>query len=776
MQFIVNIRFKAGLLLASSAFALMLSCPASAQTESASGDDEISTFDVIVVTAQRREESIQDVPIAIAAISGDSLSSGEITTLADVARGVPGLQFGSVFQSSNPTIFLRGVGVNDYNPASSGAVGVSIDDVFLNSSVGQVFNVYDVERIEVLKGPQGTLFGRNTTGGVINVYTREPTFEPSGDVSLTYGSFDQTFADAAVGGPLVDGLLAARASITYHKRDGWARNLVDGSRVNDIDALGGRLQFLLEPADNLAINLKLEAGRSNASAIRGKSGGVFNVAEGRPCTGTEILAISGCANPLTGYIDNTDLEQYQTNVTDNYEELRTRGARLGAEWDLGAFALTSISSINYNRRELNQDQDMSPFAILESPLWTDESNQVSQELRLAYDEGGAFRWVAGAFYLQEDLKSYTDFELLRAFNPTPSQPFFDPANSIITVGRRFKQETDSTAIFAQADLALTERLTVTGGARFTWDNKKLRFITFAGPVNNPDRLLTTPLVGLLDADPASFAIDAPILKDDSFEEPSWRLSLSYELSADALLYASYNRGFRSGGWNSGALVSPIEFTFVEPESNDAYEVGFKSEMFGRTVRINGAAFYYDYTDMQVFTLQPGTPVPFQRLQNADSEIYGAELEVRLRPTDQLELSGGATYLKSEYTRLLDAISGDLSGNALEKSPEWQLAASATYETRLSDRFMAHGQTDVTYQTESFLSPTNLAPLVREAHAIFNAEIGLSDSETGLRAAVFVKNIFDERVVQDMFDVSSFGSFAIFYNEPRTAGITLGYKF
>jgi iron complex outermembrane receptor protein len=754
----------------------MVASNAHAQTESAPREETVSDAGDIVVTAQRRQERVQDVPISITAISGESLASGEITTIADVARSVPGLQFSAVFQSSNPTIFLRGVGVNDYNPASSGAVGVSIDDVFLNSSVGQVFNIYDVDRIEVLKGPQGTLFGRNTTGGVINAYTRQPTFEPTVDASFTYGSFDQVFADAAVGGPLIDGVLAARGSVTYHVRDGWARNLVDGARVNDIGMLGGRLQFLLEPMDNLAITLKLEGGRSDATAIRGKSGGVFNVAAGRACTGQEILAITACANPITGYVDSADLDTYRTNVTDNYEDLRTRGARLGVEWDLGDFALTSISAINYNRRALSQDQDMSPFAILESPLWTDRSEQISQEVRLSFDDGGRLRWVAGAFFLTEDLKSYTDFELLRAFNPTPTQPFFDPANSIFTVGRRFTQETDSTAVFAQADVAVTEKLTVTGGLRFTWDNKKLDFITFAGPVNNPGRLLTTPLLGLLDADPSSLAIDAPIRKDDSFEEPSWRLSLSYKLNQDALLYASYNRGFRSGGWNSGALVSPIEFTFVEPEQNDAYEIGFKSDLFDRRVRLNGAAFYYDYSNMQVFTLQPGTPVPFQRLQNADAEIFGAELEVRLRPTDRLELFLGATFLDTEYTRLLDAISGDLSGNALEKSPEWQVAGSATYETEISGRLTARAQADFTYQAESFLSPTNTAPLVRDAHTLVNGEIGISDSKTGLRATVFVKNVFDERFVQDMFDVSSFGSFAIFYNEPRTAGITIGYRF
>jgi iron complex outermembrane receptor protein len=760
--------------LLAGALSVVLAPPAFAQGSDPSVDSEAGIAD-IVVTAQKRSERIQDVPIAIAALTGDSLGAGEVTTIADVAQAIPGLQFNAVFAGSNPTIFLRGVGVNDYNAASSGAVGVSIDEVFLNSSIGQIFSIYDVERIEVLKGPQGTLFGRNTTGGIINVFTRQPSFETSIDVAFTLGSYNQRFADGAIGGALVDGLLAARTSVTWHRRDGWARNLVDGSRVNDIDSLGGRLQFLLTPAEGLEVVLKLEAGRSDTSAYRGKSGGVFDVAGGRPCTGREILEITRCANPLTGFVDTADLGAYQTNVTDNYEDLRTRGVRLGVDWDLGGSTLTSITAFNHNRRALNQDQDMSPFRILESPLWSDRSEQFSQEIRLASDGDGRVRWVAGAFFLRDALESYTDFELLAGFAPS-SAPFFDPLNSIFTVGRRFTQKTDSKALFAQADFDLTDALVLTTGFRYTWDRKKLDFITFGGPVNNPGRLLTTPLIGLLDSDPASLAIDDPIRKDDRFNEPTWRLALAWKPSADALLYASYTRGFRSGGWNSGALVSPIEFTFVDSERNDAFEAGFKSDFMDRTVRLNGAAFYYNYKDMQVFTLQPGTPVPFQRLQNADARIFGAEVDVTLQPAEGLQLRGAVVWLNTEYTRLLDAISGDLSGNRLEKSPEWQLSAGATYEADLSERMVGRAQADLTYQSSMFLSPTNRAPQVRDAHTVVNAEVGLRDRTSGLSATLFVKNLFAKRFVQDMFDVSSFGSFAIFYNEPRTGGVTIGYRY
>jgi iron complex outermembrane receptor protein len=243
--------------------------------------------DEIVVTAQRRTERAQDVPISISALSGTTLGGGKTTTIADFATKVPGLQFNQVFQSSNPTIFLRGVGVNDYNAASSGAVGISIDDVFMNSGVGQLAGMFDVDRVEVLKGPQGTLFGRNTTGGILNIYTKRPTFDTQADASLNYGRFNQVFIDAGIGGTLVKDLVAFRVSGTYHRRDGWIRNEYNGQTGNDVDNLGGRIQLLVTPASNFTIDLKVEASRSDTSAIRGKSGGTYTVAAKRNCTGAE---------------------------------------------------------------------------------------------------------------------------------------------------------------------------------------------------------------------------------------------------------------------------------------------------------------------------------------------------------------------------------------------------------------------------------------------------------------------------------------------------------
>lgn len=760
------------------------SAPAAPADPSASGTDRTATptetdsqTGDIVVTAQRRSERVQDVPISISAISGNAIGGGRTTTIADFAGKVPGLQFNQVFQSSNPTIFLRGVGVNDYNAASSGAVGISIDDVFMNSGVGQLAGMYDVDRVEVLKGPQGTLFGRNTTGGILNIYTKRPTFETKADASLTYGRFNQVFLDAGVGGTLIKDFVAFRVSGTYHRRDGWIRNDYDGSYGNDIDNLGGRFQLLVTPASNFTIDLKIEASRSRSSAIRGKSGGTFNAAAGRNCTGAEILALKICSNPLSGYVDNTDLDRTSTEVTDNYERLDSFGTRLAMNWDLGGVRATAITAFTSNKRELNQDQDMSPASLIESPLWTDQSKQFSQELRLSSGDPGPFTWVAGAFYLHDRLSEDAQFDLLKSFSPNANHPYFDPANFIMAIGRHYRQTTTSKALFAQADYKILPELTVTAGIRYTWDQKELNFITYAGAVGGPNRFLTTPLLGLLDSNLISPAVDAPIQTRNDYNKPTWRLAINWKATPDVLLYASYNRGFRSGGHNTGALFSAVEFTEVRPEKIDAFEIGFKSDLFNRALRLNGAAFYYKYHDMQVFTLQsvPGVLIPFQRLQNADSRIYGAELEATLRVAKGFTVHGAASYLRTKYTELLDPSNGDLSGNTLEKSPRWQLIGDATYTAPLTQSVDWHISGDVTYSTKQYLSPLNSAPLMRAEYAIANAELGLVERDRGLSATVWVKNIADKRYLEDGIDVSSFGDYALFYNPPRTFGLTLAYK-
>ena len=738
-------------------------------------DDQIGE---IIVTAQKRGENVQKVPIAITALSGDTLAQDGVVTTLDLTQAVPGLQINNLFQSSNPTIFLRGVGVNDFNPASSGAVGVTVDDVFLNSGVGQLFAVFDIDRVEVLKGPQGTLYGRNTTGGVINYATKRPSFSPDFSASVTAGRFNQLFFDAAGGGALIEDKLAARASLTIKRRDGWAVNLQDGRDINDLETYAGRLQFLLTPSSDIEIHNKIEGGVTKSSALGHQSLGIFNAAENRPCTGAEIVARTICVNPITGYQANANIDEFNTNVLNNSEKLTNFADRLLVSIDTGNINITSVTAFVYNKRELNQDVDYSPFAIAELPLWTEKSEQVSQELRISSNGSGPLKWIVGAYYLQERLSSLVNFTLLREFNPDPTQPFFDPASSIMTVERDFTQRTTSKAVFAQLDYELTDRLTATAGIRYTDDRKKLSFITYAGPVNpdsNSQARLQDRLLGFIDSNPGNGAIDLPSRTVTTLKKPTWRLALAYQAAPTVNAYASYSRGVRSGGYNTGALFSGVEFNEVNSEAIDAFEVGLKSDLLDRRLRLNLAAFYYDYRNLQVFSLEPDPngAAPIQRLQNADAEIYGAEVDIQARPMSGLDIQLGAAYVHATYSDFVDPIRGDFRGNNLDKAPRLQMTGRATYSYDIGDDWTGRIGADFSYQSKVFFSAVNAEPMASGRHGEINLNAGFAHRD-GIDLSLFVRNVGNKRYRADMNDLSSLGFYFPIYNEPRTYGVTVRY--
>lgn len=744
--------------------------------QGAASDDQIGE---IIVTAQKRGENVQRVPIAITALSGDVLAQDGVVTTLDLTQAVPGLQINNLFQSSNPTIFLRGVGVNDFNPASSGAVGVTVDDVFLNSGVGQLFAVFDIDRVEVLKGPQGTLYGRNTTGGVINYATRRPTFTPEFTASVTGGRFNQFFFDAAGGGPIIDDKLAARFSVTAKHRDGWAVNLQDGRDINDVETYAGRLQLLITPSSDIEIHNKVEGGVTKTSALGHQSLGTFHPGEGRPCTGDEIIRRTLCVNPITGYMANADIDQFNTNVRNNSEKLTNFADRLLVNIDAGSVSVTSVTAFVYNKRELNQDVDYSPFAIAELPLWTEKSEQLSQELRIASNGNGPLKWILGAYYLQERLSSLVNFSLLREFNPDPTQPYFDPASSIMTVERDFTQRTTSKAVFAQVDYELADQLILTAGLRYTDDRKKLSFITYGGPVNPDNRSqdrLQDRLIGFIDSNPNNAAIDLPSRTVSTLKKPTWRLALAYQASPTVNAYGSYSRGVRSGGYNTGALFSGIEFNEVDSESIDAFEAGLKTDLLDRRLRLNLAAYYYDYRNLQVFSLEPDPngAAPIQRLQNADAEIYGAEIDLQARPVAGLDLSLGAAYVHATYADFVDPIRGDFKGNRLDKAPRLQMTGRATYGFDLNENWSVRVGGDFSYQSKVYFSAVNAEPMAAEGHGEFNLNAGVEHS-SGVDLSIFVRNVGNKRYRMDMNDLSSLGFYFPVYNEPRTCGMTIRYK-
>ncbi|KCZ53361.1 hypothetical protein HY29_03830 [Hyphomonas beringensis] len=760
---------------AASTFALGIATPALAQETEAS-PDRSRVLQTIEVTAERRTESQQDVPISVTTIGGDMLSEGDYRSTEDLSQQVPGLQIKSSFSASNPTIFIRGVGINDFNPANSGAIGVMVDDMFYNSTTGQLFQLFDLDRIEVLKGPQGTLYGRNTTGGVLNIHTKKPGFEPGGYVSATYGRFNQLDLEGAANIPVSD-KLSFRISGVSNTRDGTRDiSFPDGTSAekNTVDFQAARLQMLYEPNSDLSILGKVEYGKSSATSRSYESQGLINYTTFEYGL-TDYDGVCGgrgagvCADAF-GYADDKDPYSGAENLKDTPENVESFTANLQIEWNLGNWDLTSVTGYLDTSREAILEVDASPNRLIEEYI-DDGSEQFSQEIRLASDWEGPMSLILGAFYLTDELTGQDSFEILADANPTPGTPYFDAVNFILRTDRFYTQKTDTFAVFAQSDYELTDRLTATLGARFTWEERKLDHVAYAGPVDAVSLDGDMPVYATL-LDTSNFGTDTL-----TFEEPTYRAALSYDVTDYVMAYGSVSRGFKSGGFNTGATSDPIEASIVKPEKLMAYEVGIKSEWFDRTLRANAAAFFYDYTDLQVFGLAPGA-VPTQTLFNAnEAEIKGFEFDVTSIPVTGLQLTFAGTYLDAEYTDFVTPIGQNFSGNTMVASPEWSLVARGRYETGpIWNDLKLVASADASYTGDQYFDTENTARLGQEAYWIANARLALTPESDRWEVSAFVKNLTDEEYTVDAYDVSDFGFDELVYGDPRTYGISLTYRF
>ncbi|MEM5516394.1 TonB-dependent receptor [Henriciella sp. AS95] len=764
-------------LMMGAASTLVLSIAAPAMAQNADQEDSRSrVLQTVKVTAERREASQQDVPITVATVDERMLSEGDYRTSEDLAQQIPGLQIKSSFSASNPTIFIRGVGINDFNPANSGAIGVMIDDMFYNSTTGQLFQLFDLDRVEVLKGPQGTLYGRNTTGGVLSIHTKEPGFETGGYVNATYGRFNQLDLEGAVTLPVSD-KLSFRLSGVSNTRDG-TRDIAfpngTSREKNDVDFQAARLQMLFEPNDALKILGKLEYGKSSATSRSYESQGLINFTTGQygladydGVCGGRGAAVCGDA---FGYVDNSDPYSGAENLKDTPEEVEAFTANLRVEWDLGNFELTSVTGYLDTNREAILEVDASPNRLVEEYI-KDGSEQFSQELRLASNWEGPLSLIAGAFYLQDELTGQDSFELLAGLNPTPGTPYFDATNFILRTDRFYTQKTDTFAVFAQSDYELTDRLTATLGARFTWEERTLDHVAYAGPVDAVPLTEKVPVYATL-LDTSNFATD-----ELTFEEPTFRAALSYDVSDDVMMYASVSRGFKSGGFNTGATSDPIEASVVKPEKLMAYEAGVKSEWFDRSLRANASVFYYDYTDLQVFGLAPGA-VPTQTLFNAEeAEIKGLEFDLTALPASGLELSLAGTYLDAEYTNFVTPIGQNFSGNTMVAAPEWSLVARGRYDTGpIWGDLGLVASADAAYTGGQYFDTQNTDRLAQDGYWLANARLALRPQTGRWEVAAFVKNIADEEYTVDAYDVADFGFDELVYGDPRTYGVSLTYRF
>ncbi len=716
-----------------------------------------SGIEELTVTTQRRGQSMQDVPISVTAFDADDLTELGFDSSDDIAAQTPGLRIGFPSGEGNvPSIFLRGVGVNDFNANANGSVGWYADDVYISQVSAQVFPLFDIERVEVARGPQGTLYGRNTTGGLVNFISRRPSHtESDGEFSVSYGSWNALELRGAGGGPISD-TLAGRLAIVYTDADGWIDNHFPGrDDSNDRNSWAGRGQLSFQPNESVSVLLNVHGGQNRAHAPQYEHQGLLPCGPGVP---DECDAL--------GYRDSDGIEDGSYNLNGPFD-IDSWGGLLEMEAEVDGVTVTSLTAYENVKRFWHEETDASPNQLLEI-LWTNDSWQLSQELRFSSDfERG--HWTAGVYAYTDrtSAANYADLfralrPLIESIDPAAFPGGFDPTGSAIgaptLVGRaKYRQQVETLAGFGQLEFDLTETLRLSGGARYTWEGRDIE----------ETATLVEP----------SFAVPVFALQEDiDTQKWTWRVGLDWTPMEDVLAYTSFSRGFKSGGFNGGFAFDPAELPPFGPETLYAYEAGVKLDLLDDRLRLNLGGFYYDYSDLQVFTLVSTGATPVQVLDNAsDAELYGGEVELTAQPLDGLELVAGIAFLESELKDFQSAGGVDYSGNENPLTPSLSFNGRVRYEQPLGDRSALAFLVDWSYQDEVFFDTANTSLLSEDPYWLWNARISWSLDER-YEVALWGKNLLDEEYLTYVIDLSDFGFNEQMYGLPRHFGVELTYRF
>ena len=767
-------------------------------------------IDEIIVTAQRKAESLQETPIAISAVSFEQIQARGIDTVTEFATSVPAVSIKSDFGTVNPNIYIRGVGSTDFNANVTGAVGVYVDDVIKASPAGQLLQYYDIDRIEVLRGPQGTLYGRNTTAGAIRVITAKPTDETTGNLFASYGRFNEIKLEGGVGGPIVDGVLSGRISGILNTRDGTIdnrnpRNNLDAAnsnpvgdapdKLNDIDtrALRGQLRFT--PSSSADILLSAHFGRSDTSSYVFQHRGLLDPdnpvnADGSGNFCDDSRLDQGICIDYAGYAD-TDGDPFAGSYNGpSFEGVKNYGASLNAEFALGDLTLTSITAYEDTLRATILEVDESPNSLA-IPYHNADYGQFTQEFQLASSPTARLGWQVGAYYFQEDLTFNGEFE----FNA----PLLGGAGLAIAPRYGYEQDVESWALFGQAYYDLSDRLSATIGLRYNEEDREIDYrsgLSFVesrvpGYVSDPGYTLGNPYDYTLRGTYGNDILPLISLNDQtndplrtnslSNNDLSWRAALDFQASDDVFLFGSVSRGTKAGGFNGSFQTDVSQNVPLADEQLTSYEAGIKSTLFDGLLRANLTAFYYDYEDLQTYILGsvPGQTTPAQSPVNVNAENYGGELELLARPTENLTLSVDFSYLKNEVTSLGSGGVNpvvDVVGNPLPIAPEFSITGYASYDIPTSDSGTFTIGTDFYYQDASTSDITNTPRLATDSYFLLGLRGAWKPTNENWEFAVYGRNILGDEYRTFVANIDFLGYDRVRFGEQSTYGASVSYRF
>lgn len=716
--------------ISTTAMAQAVTNPAPAQADAATTADD----GAIVVTAQRREQRLQDVPLSVTAQSATQLQQRGIVNVQALGEAVPSLSVSSAVGFA--ITYLRGVGSTAIGPGIETPVSIYVDGVYYASSTSALFDFNNISRIEVLKGPQGTLFGRNATGGLIQVITKDPTHDTHVNFGASIDNYATVRGNFYAAGGVTDKIAADISLSASSQGRGWGKNLPTGDSVNkNLHNFSARSKWVFDLGENTKATLIGDFTDSSNS---------FNGQKVFP--GTKLPAFFGNITDPGGPWDlNGDFVPRVDN--------RNWGVSLKVQQDIGNVTLTSLSAYRDAKTHLQWDIDFTPVPHFQGNLW-DLEHQFSQELQLSSADGGAFTWTAGAYYF----RARGIYDPSQVFSTDAPNNLFGPFQSVLLYGN---QLTESISGYAQGTLALGQGTNLTGGVRYTHERREIDGRTDAIFFGATDQinLGVTPHA------------------ERSFSKPTFRVALDHRFSPQVLAYVSFNTGFKSGGFNTQFSSDP----FFLPETIKAYEAGLKTDLLGNKLRLNLAGFYYDYKNIQV---QKVGLAATGIINGASARIYGAEAEIDARISPEFHLSGSIAYTNAKFRDFQNApftsptggvaqFPGDASGNSIPKAPRVQANASATYTAAMKDGSSVAFNLTGIYSSSYFFEANNIAK--QKAYGKLNASIAWNLPNDKVSVRVFANNITNAATAVYSSTLSD-GTINVTYDAPRIVGIGFNVKY
>lgn len=721
---------------------MAIGAPALAQQPiQASGTGAEVELGEILVTATKRSENLQAVPISVSAIGGDALAKSRITSVDSLVTKVANLQLTSIVGDNTPIFAVRGVSMSDYSLNQSSPVATYYDEVYKGNFAFLGVAMYDLERVEVLRGPQGTLYGKNTTGGAVNIISRDAKLgETSGYLNAGYGNYNRADVNGAVNLPLGE-TAALRVAATFSRADGWFKNVVPG--MPDLAetreyAVRGTLRW--QPTADVKLTL-----RASHSFQNPHNYGIY-------------------AQPEAVNRAGLSSRQIASDVPDR-RRAKTDSVALTANVDVSnTLSVTSITSYDKGTLFFREDTDGTATRLLEIPYY-DKASQFAQDLRLISDTGGPFDFILGVYFNREKVFNSTSFDIATDVD-VDGDGEITAADCAVgfplacKVSNQFDQVKKSVAVYADLKYRLSDAVTARGGVRYTHDTGTQR--DFVSNAFGYDNVLVTNLI------PSSSL-------RFSTNNVSGKIGLDVKLASNDLLYTTVSRGYRAPSFNAQAFFDPSELSVAKAEKVTSYEVGAKTRFWDRRITLNMAAFYYDYRNQQFINVDP-TSAAQTLLNIPKSRIYGGEAELTVRGSDRFTLHAGMGLLATKI--ITGSVSGvDVSGRKLSNAPRLTLNGGIDLTLASGGFGEVSIHPEISYQTSQYFEVLNVPRLQQSGYAVFGGHIDWESADHRFNASLWAKNLGNKLYFTSRVDLLA--GFGFDYNHignPRTYGFTAGVTF